>query len=282
MSNNLLREEAIQVGEGGRLCGILTSPGALNGRLDTLPLFVFLNAGLLHRVGPSRLYVLLARELAGMGFGSVRFDLAGRGDSSPRHELTHQHSVEADYDEILRSLEARFGRLRLVLAGLCSGADNAIRLTLKDPRVVGMVLLDPICFPDDGFWVRAFWIKYMNVARYIAWLRRRFDALIAPGGKREELADALGLRDLPSVGQLQAAFQLIRERKGRVLSVFTQYALRYYNQRGQLGRILGVDGYDQFCTELFWPHAEHTYRLELHRRQLIEEIKIWAARCVSE
>jgi len=61
-----------------------------------------------------------------------------------------------------------------------------------------------------------------------------------------------------------------------VLSVFTQYALGYYNQAGQLGRVLGVDGYQQFCTELFWPHAEHTYTLDLHRRRLMEVIKTWA------
>jgi hypothetical protein len=39
---------------------------------------------------------------------------------------------------------------------------------------------------------------------------------------------------------------------------------------------LGVDGYQQFATELFWPRAEHTYTLELHRYRLIEEIKTWA------
>ena len=61
-----------------------------------------------------------------------------------------------------------------------------------------------------------------------------------------------------------------------MLSVFTNYAYGYYNKSGQLRRVLGVKGYQRFCSELFWPHVDHTYRLELHRRRLIEEIKSWA------
>jgi hypothetical protein len=62
------------------------------------------------------------------------------------------------------------------------------------------------------------------------------------------------------------------------MSVFTQYAFyRYYNYFGQLRRVVGVERYHQFCTELFWPQVEHTYPLELHRRRLIEEVKTWAA-----
>jgi hypothetical protein len=89
--------------------------------------------------------------------------------------------------------------------------------------------------------------------------------------------DPLTLRDLPTREQLRAAFESVRKRKGRVLSVFTQYALQYYNRAGQLGQILDLEGYPQFCTELFWPQAEHTYCLEVHRRRLLDEIKTWAS-----
>jgi hypothetical protein len=154
-----------------------------------------------------------------------------------------------------------------------------------------MVLLDPICFPDGGFRKRAFVAKYANPARYLAWLRHRISALMhARGGNggvagftpavrpnedpsREEVRVAWGV---PDREQLRAAFRSIRERRGRVISVFTQSALEYYNQVGQLKRILSVDGYEQFCSELFWPQAGHTFELEVHRRQLIDAIKNWA------
>jgi pimeloyl-ACP methyl ester carboxylesterase len=282
MPGRLLTEEPLQFGEGGRLFGILTLPSMTPRNAQELPVFVFLSAGLLHRVGPFRLHVRLARELAQMGFSSLRVDLAGTGDSPLRPGLTNQQSVAADFAEILAVLESRLGRLPLVLAGLCSGADNAIRLTLKEPRVVGMVLLDPICFPDDGFRARAVVLSvgnYTKPVRYIAWLKRRFKALTHSRGKKQEddnSVDPLTLRDLLTGEQLRTAIEAIRQRDGRVLSIFTSYALRYYNQTGQLGRVLSVNGYQQFCTELFWLQADHTYKLELHRRRLMEKIKTWA------
>lgn len=278
MPDHVLTEEPLQFGEGGRLFGILTLPSAPPRVAQELPVFVFLSAGLLHRVGPARLHVRLARELARMGFSSLRVDLAGTGDSPPRPGLTDHESVSADYKGIVRVLDSRLGRQPLVLAGLCSGADDAIRLTPGDPRVIGMVLLDPVCFPDEGFGARALAVKYANPARYIAWLKRRFKALPTPRGEKEddEPVDYVAIRNHPTREQLRAAFVSIREREGRALSVFTQYALPYYNQAGQLARVLGVEGYQQFCTELFWPRAEHTYPLELHLRQLMEEIKTWA------
>jgi pimeloyl-ACP methyl ester carboxylesterase len=276
MSDPAVMEEPLRFGDGGRLFGILTLPSVSPRKTPELPVFVFLNAGLLHRVGPHRLHVLLARDLARMGFSSLRVDLAGTGDSPPRPGLTNHQSVAADYDEIVSVLESRLGRLPFVLAGLCSGADYAIRLTPKDSRVVGLVLLDPICSQDDGFGARAFILKYTNAARYVRWLSNRVKMLTTPLREMEEQFDPLVLRDPPTRAQLRAAFESIRERKGRVLSVFTQYALPYYNQAGQLGRVVGVEGYQQFGTEVFWPQTEHTYTLELHRHRLIEEIKTWA------
>jgi len=272
-------EEPLQFGEGGRLFGILTQPGVPHRDARELPVFVFLNAGSLHRVGPYRLYVRLVRNLAQMGFSSLRVDLAGRGDSPERFGLTNQQSVAADYEEIVGVLESRLGRLRLVLGGLCSGADNAIMLARADQRVIGMLLLDPVCSLDDGFRARAVIMKYTNPARYLVWLKRRLNLLATLPGENwndSEMIDPLTLRDAPTGEQLRAAFEAICERRGRVLSVFTQYATQYYNQLGQLGRTLDVVGYQRFCTEIFWPQMAHTYTLELHRRRLIEEIKNWA------
>ncbi len=280
MSDHALTEEPLHFGEGGRMLGILTLPAAPPGNARELPVFVFLSAGILHRVGPRRLYVHLARELARMGFSSLRVDLAGVGDSTPRSGLTTEQSVRADYQEIVSVLESRLGRLSLVVGGLCSAADNAIKLAPADQRVTGMFLLDMVCLSDDRFAVRAFIARYLTPARYIAWLMRRIKAASVPFRDRFKRVDLFPLRlpDIPSREQIRAAFEAIRERDGRVLSVFTQYALHnYYNRPGQLARVARVDGYQRFCTELYWPEVEHTYELDAHRRRLIEEVKRWAA-----
>lgn len=301
-----LTEEPMQFGEGGRLFGMLTQPNLTPGNTRKLPVFIFLNAGLLHRVGPSRLHVRLARELAAMGFSSLRVDLAGTGDSPRCVGLTPQQSVAADFEEIMGVLDLHLGDVAFVLFGLCSGADNAIRLTLGERRVVGLVLFDPVCFPNDGFLVKArtSLLRRRNLNRYILALKNRLNVLTGEVWKTRyplvlrniptqeqpratvltvlekawKTFDPLKLRDIPTQEQLRAAFLAIREREGQVLSVFTNYAFhRYYNRAGQLGRVVKVEGYNQFCTELFWPEAIHTYPLEVHRRRVIEEVKTWAS-----
>ena len=241
-------------------------------------MFVFLSAGALHRVGPARLYVHLARELATMGFNSLRLDLSGIGDSPARPGATSRESVAADCREILDVLDSRLGRLPLVLAGLCAGADNAVRLAGAVPRVTGMVLLDPYCFADAGFQARAMIRKYTDPGRFTAWLKRRLSGLPQPRRARSKEAplDYVAIRNLPTLDEFRSAFRAIGERGGRVLSIFTQYALPYYNRAGQLEAVLGIEDYRRFSSELFWPRTEHTYPLELHRRRPIDEVTNWA------
>jgi pimeloyl-ACP methyl ester carboxylesterase len=281
MPYHVITEEPVQFGEAGRLFGILSLPSVPLRTSQELPVFVFLTAGLTHRVGPHRLHVALCRELARLGFITMRVDLAGTGDSPRRAAFTTEQSVAADFVDILALLTSRFVGSPIVLGGLCSGADNAMILSAKESRVVGMVLLDPICFPDEGLWgfrTRQLVSKYTKVARYVAVLKRRFKAYNRPREKTQQTRDSvdpLALRNPPTLEEMQLAFESIRKRGGRVLSVFTGTAPQY-NQVGQLGRVLALDGAQHFCTELYWRRSDHTFTLEVHRRQLIEAIKTWA------
>ena len=266
----------MQLGEGGRLFTILCEPQE---RHASRPVVVFLSAGLLHRVGPSRLHVTLARDLADRGFPSLRVDLSGKGDSPGRGSMKNRESVALDFDDIRSGLRARYGDISMILAGLCSGADNAIRLSVMEPGVTGLLLLDPICFPDAGFRRRALAAKWLSPRRYAKSVRRMLRA-DAPG-ERHGLSpddDPLMLRDLPSREDMRQAFGLVRDRGGNVLSIFTQYALGYYNSAGQLGSVLQVSDYPAFCSEIFWPDVEHTYKLAVHRERLREHVLAWAHR----
>src|SRR5205085_6183975 len=70
------RETLCRFGADSHLFGVLTEPGEKR----DLPAVILLNAGSIHRVGPSRLYVRIARELAQDGFASLRLDHEGLGD----------------------------------------------------------------------------------------------------------------------------------------------------------------------------------------------------------
>ena len=278
-------EEPLQFGIGGRLFAILTMPEGSSHEAANRPVFVFLSSGLLHRIGPRRLYVRLARALAREGFSSLRVDLAGRGDSAPAGGLGDEQATAEDFEEIASVLESRLGAERLIIGGLCSAADDALRLAPKNSRVVGMLLLDPVCDRDRGFHVRKLFGKFMRSmtpACYSRWFKRRVRALTRERRTTmESTIDRLAIRSYPNREEMRAAFEAIRDRNGRVLSVFTSYATQYLNRSGQLERVLTVAGYQQFCTERFWPGAEHSFPLELHRQRLIEEVTTWAAAWAS-
>jgi alpha-beta hydrolase superfamily lysophospholipase/SAM-dependent methyltransferase len=143
------REEPIRFGEGGRLFGVLTEPGAGSVRRGS-PAVVFLNVGANHRVGPNRMYVTLARELAARGYRSLRFDLGGLGDSlvaegAPSIRLYSKDSI-GDVKAALSTIARARGVDRVVLAGVCSGAYLAFYATIEDPRVIGQILINPQTF----------------------------------------------------------------------------------------------------------------------------------------
>jgi hypothetical protein len=275
VSNEILTEEILQFGDNARLFGILTLPNPALRQSPKPPVFVFLSCGVLHRVGPQRLYVRLARALASLGFSSLRVDLSGRGDSPGKPELRNAQSLLADYREIVSILEARLGQSQFVLSGLCSGADNALVLVQADNRVIGLLRMDPTFHPDDGLRVRKFVrglknpVRYLNPLNYVSWRKLKAELLLEP---------PLMIGDPPTREQTRAAFQAICERKGRALSIFTSAAVKQgYTQLGQLARANSFPGYEQCCTERFFSSAGHTFDLEQHRRQLLDEVEVWAA-----
>ena len=66
-------------GTSHRLFGVLVKPRVASA---DRPAVIMTNAGTVHRIGPHRLYVDLARELAELGFTVLRMDLSGIGDSA--------------------------------------------------------------------------------------------------------------------------------------------------------------------------------------------------------
>lgn len=289
--DGIMTEEPLQFGDGGRLFGILTRSDTQTTGVSKNSVFVFINAGLLHRPGPHRLHVRLARELAKKGIHSLRIDIGGLGDSLAPPGVLYPESVTVDFADVLELLQSEFEDASITLFGLCAGADNAIRLAIDSSRVRGMVLLDPVCDMDEGFEdrqsefaARAFKTKAATPSRYVPYVKRRVLALTRrdSADKDEKSSpDSLSLRALPTNAQTIAAFEALRDRQGRVLSIFTSYALRYYNEQGQMGRVLGIDGYDNYCSEVFWPHARHTYPLETHRLALIDKVIAWAVQRTS-
>jgi pimeloyl-ACP methyl ester carboxylesterase len=141
----LLREEPVRFGSRGDLFGVLTRP-ARGLRYGDRPAVLFLNAGATHRVGPGRLYVSLARRLAGSGYVCLRLDRAGLGDSTTRRigmeGRVYCNDQLEDVQAAITFLATRAAS-RAVVVGVCSGAFAAFRAAVADPRIAGQVLINP-------------------------------------------------------------------------------------------------------------------------------------------
>ena len=165
---NSIREQVFAVGAAKSLVAAVAEPVRAGG---SLPGVIILNSGIIHRVGHQRKFVALARELAGRGHTTVRFDFSGIGDSDAREDsLPPLEACMADIRDVLDWLESTRQLKRFVLMGLCSGADHAVFYGGSDSRVVGVVLLDPSIPPTRRYYFHYFsrrlirpssWIKFL-------------------------------------------------------------------------------------------------------------------------
>jgi len=135
-----MKEDAIQFGASKSLVGVVSDP-ADNG--SSRPAVILLNSGIIHRIGPNRLYVTLARRLARAGFVTLRFDSSGIGDSvSRRDHVPFQRSSVLETQDAMEYLAATRGVSRFLLAGICTGAVVAYHTSRADERVLGAVLIN--------------------------------------------------------------------------------------------------------------------------------------------
>lgn len=150
-------ESPVVFGRDQSLVGITCRPVASAHPPREGPFVIFLNAGIIHRTGPGRMTVHVARALARAGVPSLRFDLTGVGDSvvpSGAAAMAIQDRVRIDIDDAMTFARTQCAATTFVLSGLCSGADNALRTAARSESVVGLALLDLNVPPTRGYYRR--------------------------------------------------------------------------------------------------------------------------------
>ncbi|MGH8194715.1 MAG: hypothetical protein ACREQ8_09980 [Woeseiaceae bacterium] len=267
-------EQPVLMG-GHNLFGIVTAPTASRRQCG----FILLNSGLLHRVGPSLLYVSLGRQLAELGFVTARIDASGKGDTPRRQNVTAEHSLLLDYDDVCKTLAALYGLQKFILVGLCSGADDAYAVASARDNVAGLVLLDGYAAKTTRFHVRHYGRQLLRAEAWWALFRRLFR--LAPGrsGVDDDEADRsyAEIRQFPTPKEAMRKFDHISKHCERCLCIYTSACRRYYNYEGQLGHRFPGFKPSGGLREIYFPAAKHTFPLVHHRRIAIKSICDWAA-----
>lgn len=251
-----MQERAVRFGADGTLVGIVTPPPA---GVRPRGAFVFLNAGVVHRVGPNRMYVSAARRLAARGFIAVRFDQSGLGDSGSRRGATSvEQALVLDTADVLTFVQREYGVDGFVLAGLCSGAVSAFRGALADERVIGAVLLNP-----QGFVQSAEWTTYVAAKAHA----RRYwrDKLLSAGSWRKALTGRADYRRI--AGLLRDRFAVAGRRDPAVQTIADGLAADFRRLAERGVRFLlacseGDFGMD-YLTEILGPRFARLEHLEM-------------------
>ncbi len=273
-----MKETLCQFGNENGLVGIFTQPDK---PIDPgAPVVVLLSAGLLHRVGPFRLYISLARKLAEAGVSSLRFDLSGVGDSeSSKVAASIEERTLVDIGSAYDFLLEHYGVEKFVVGGLCSGADDAFRAALHDQRVVGSFQLDGMGYRTKRFYKGLMIDHYLpRLASAEKWKRL---AGRLGGHQQVELQSLSGggdadlNRSMPSIEQATSGLAEMDRLGQKSLLIYTGGVSEYYNYSGQIFDSIPAAKQYKGVSECYLPDSDHTYMLKRDREKVLSVLCDW-------
>jgi alpha-beta hydrolase superfamily lysophospholipase len=156
----LLRESATFLDANRILFGIVSEPATPAKPVGDVVLL--LNSGTIHHIGPSRLYVTIARDCAARGMAAIRLDLSGVGDSGLRagekENSPYADSARLDLREAVEFAAKRYPGARVHIIGLCSGAYHGFKAAAAGLPLSSVMVVNPLTF----FWKPGMSLEYAD------------------------------------------------------------------------------------------------------------------------
>lgn len=276
-----MKETACRFGATQSLIGVMTQPQAAV-EVRAHPAVILLNAGIIHRVGPHRLYVRIARQLATAGFVVLRFDLSGIGDSTVRHDHPpYEASAIRETQEAMNFVNATTGVQRFILMGICGGADNAMRVIQHDRRIVAAVLMDGYAFPTLRYFLHSYSTRLFNLRSW--W--NVVTGASAVWGKLQHLLLSRVIKhtrprshawDTPSPEKIIATVRTCIDRGVHLCFIYSGGSPAYYNYRRHLQKAFQPLTASGKLRLEFFSQSNHTYTLLCHQELLLHTLLDWA------
>ena len=272
-------EQALLLGNRETLVGIIARPSSPPA--SEMPAVVILNTGIVHRVGHHRMYVSLSRKLAAAGHLVLRFDLSGIGDSEQRNDrLSTIESSLADIREALDFLATSGQASRFVLIGLCSGADHAVLYAPSDPRVVGLVLMDPTIPPTARYYAHYILQRLTNLRNWASvaagrsGLLRMLWSQLAHRLRPRSPASGLTLDTLKFSPHLKQCYANSVANGIRIFAAFTSISPRQTYRSQILDAFPQAAFEDRLKLEHF-THSDHLFSDQNERARLDQLVLDW-------
>jgi hypothetical protein len=274
-------EKVAQFGPDRGHIGILTVPVQ---PVAEAPTIVLLNSGIIHRVGSNRIGVKLARAFGAAGFTTLRFDYSGIGDSQRRVDVPSlQESVGRDISVALQFCERMMDSRAFVLAGLCSGAYDALHNARDDARIVGVFMVD-IPGPFKNGWHTFHHIK-SRLLRPSSWgnpLRKSAHYLAElkqPRGGSGEQKYILGARSRASREWMDDHMCAVLSRGAYLSFIFTRGDGAVYNHESLFPNLFPDAARHRLVKYAYFPNADHAFSRARERSRLISHAVEWLDAC---
>jgi dienelactone hydrolase len=275
-----MKEKLVTIGNDVKMAAVLAEPGAQTANRPHA--FLLLNAGLIHRVGPHRLYVRIARQLAAAGYAALRFDLSGRGDNEVRRDgAAFLESSLAETRAAMDFLEQTTGARRFVLFGICSGAINSLQAAIADERVAGVIAVDGPAYPTTGHLIRRYAKRLMEAETWLNTLqgRNKLGRLLrGDGGASErepnQFADLYGNAQIPPRSEAEAALRRVVNRGVRLKFIYTG-SWSMYNYQNQFRDAFPDLVKTGKISVAYVPDSDHTFTSLHNQERLMSLIDAW-------
>jgi pimeloyl-ACP methyl ester carboxylesterase len=266
-------ESVLALGDDRNLIAIATAPEKAR---SSKPTVIMLNAGVLHRVGPHRLHVVLARALTSLGFASCRVDLSGIGDSRViTGHGSFRESAVADTRIVMEHLAAANGTNGFVIFGLCSGADNALAAAAIDPRIKGLILVDPPAYTTFQSHVRKFRQRAARSTPLVL-CTAFFAAALRSVLRRLRPRDGIVAgRQSPLVEEYRRQLNALLARGTHILCIYSGSLHERFNHADQLFELF-PELRGRIMVEYFGD-ADHVFTELTMQQRLIDVVVAWLA-----
>ena len=270
--------------QGAEIIGVLHTP-------IPLPLVgvVVVVGGPQYRVGSHRQFVLLGRDLASRGAAVLRFDCRGMGDSDgdfPGFERI-EPDIAAAVDFLLRSFDSI---QHVVLWGLCDSTFAICEHARRNPRISGIVMLNPWVRSETGHakaQLRHYYLRRLFEREFFhKVLKGELDALASISELLASMGRALGVLKRnptereprePNGSLVERMGDNLRQYRGLILLIISGRDLtaREFDAAARRSRAWRMILGDQRLTRRELAEADHTFSRRMWRDQVAEWTWEW-------
>lgn len=277
-----MREKAITFGRENTLVGILTELKTKKDYGDK-PGIIILNSGILHRVGPCRLSVKLARSFAEQGYPVIRFDASGIGDSDVRKDaLTFEESGPLEVQDCMDYMTKTKKVDQFILMGLCSGADLSFMTACVDQRVIATMQIDAYAYITPRYKTKQLMERLSRLPRLLVWENLKHSIQVrlpAPEDDQtaqddENLAIPTYSRVFPPKEDVHTKLKMLAERGLYFYYLYTGDE-DLYNYQEQFQDAFSDINFNQRLTVDYFEEADHIIRDLSVQTKVVKTLTQW-------